>query len=126
MIQKETLLQVVDNSGVRFAKCLQVKKASNLGRGSIGDVVVVSVKRVQKKLKSSNKIKRGDILYGIVVRTKNRFFKMDSEWCLYLQNSIVLINKNGKPIGSRIVGSLPKILRQKKCFKIISLSSGVV
>jgi large subunit ribosomal protein L14 len=116
MIQKETLLQVVDNSGVRFAKCLQIKKTSKLGRGSVGDIVIVSVKTVQKKLKLSNKIKRGDILYGVIVRTKNRFSKMDSEWCMYLQNSIVLINKSGKPLGSRIVGSLPKMLRQKKMF----------
>jgi large subunit ribosomal protein L14 len=126
MIQKETLLQVVDNSGVRFAKCLQVKKTSNLGRGLIGDIVVVSVKTVQKKLKLSNKIKKGDILYGVIVRTKNRFLKIDSEWCVFFQNSIVLINKSGKPLGSRIFGSLPKMLRQKKCFKIISLSSGIV
>jgi len=126
MIQKETILHVVDNSGVKFVKCLQIKKTSKLGRGSIGDIVIVSVKTVQKKLKLSNKIKKGDILYGVIVRTKNRFLKMDSEWGMYFQNSIVLINKSGKPIGSRIVGSMPKILRQKKCFKIISLSSGVV
>lgn len=71
MIQKQTFLKVLDNSGVQHVKCLQIKKLSKYGFGKIGDIVVVSVSD-KKKTKHVSKIKKGDIFYGVLVRTKKK------------------------------------------------------
>ena len=126
MIQKETFLRVVDNSGVKYVKCLQVKRSSKLGCGKIGDILVVSVKSVQKKNPPFNKIKKGDIFYAILIRTKMKLFKTDSQWVTFFDNSVILLNKNFKPVANRVIGPILKSLRQMKLFKLISISSGLV
>jgi len=123
MIQKESFLRVVDNSGVKYVKCLQVKKST---LGNIGDVLVVSVKSLQKKIKVSSKIKKGDIFYAILVRTQNKLVKADYQWLHFFDNAVVLINKNFKPLGNRVFGPVLKSLRQMKSFKLVSISSGLV
>jgi len=126
MIQRETFLRVADNSGAKMVKCLQIKKSSRSSLGVVGDLLIVSVKSLQKKSKFSSKIKRGDIFYGILIRSQAKIFKSDCQWVHFFDNAIVLISKNLKPIGSRIIGPVLKILRQVKSIKLISLSSGLV
>jgi large subunit ribosomal protein L14 len=123
MIQKESFLRVVDNSGVKYVKCLQVKNSSF---ANIGDILVVSVKSLQKKLKFSMKIKKGDIFYAVLVRTQNKLTKIDSQWLHFFDNAVILINKNFKPLANRVFGPVLKSLRQMKSFKLISISSGLV
>jgi large subunit ribosomal protein L14 len=123
MIQKETFLRVVDNSGVKFVKCLQVAKSSNSSDGKIGDILVVSVKSMQKK-RNISKIKRGDIFYAILIRTKNKIIKMDSQWLHFFENAVILTNKNLKPVANRIIGPVLRLLRSTKTIKLISMSSG--
>jgi large subunit ribosomal protein L14 len=124
MIQKESLLFVVDNSGVKKVKCLQVKNSPKLNSGKIGDIIVVSVKSLQKKI--STKIKRGDIFYAVIVRSQSKLNRSDSQWVHFFDNAVILINKNLKPIGNRIVGPVLKSLRQMKSLKLISISSGLI
>jgi large subunit ribosomal protein L14 len=126
MIQKETFLRVVDNSGVKYVKCLQVKKSPKSSSGNIGDVLVVSVKSMQRKTKFSSKIKKGDIFYAILVRTRSKLIKIDSQWLKFFDNAVVLVNKSLKPIANRIIGPVLKSLRQMKSLKLISISSGLV
>lgn len=126
MIQKETFLRVVDNSGVKHVQCLQVKKSTKSSSGNIGDVLVVTVKSLQKKTKFSSKIKKGDIFYAIVVRTQNKLTKIDSHWLNFFDNAVILINKNFKPIANRIIGPVLKSLRQMKSLKLVSISSGLI
>lgn len=126
MVQKETLLRVVDNSGVKFVKCLQVKKSSKIGCGKIGDILVVSVKSTQKQTKHFSKIKKGDIFYAVIVRTKKKLKKFDFSWASFFNSCVILINKNFKPVGNRIVGPVFKELRKKKCLKLLIISSGSV
>jgi large subunit ribosomal protein L14 len=123
MIQKESFLRVIDNSGVKYVKCLQVKSSAS---ASVGDILVVSVKSLQKKLKFSSKIKKGDIYYAILVRTKNKLTRVDSQWLHFSDNAVILINKNFKPLANRVFGPVLKSLRQMKSFKVISISSGLV
>jgi len=126
MIQKETVLRVIDNSGVKYVKCLQVKKSLQISSCQVGKILVVSVKSIQRKTKFSSKIKKGDILYAVLVRAKNKHLKIDSQWYSFFDNSVVLINKALKPIGNRIMGPVLKSLRQIKFFKLISISSGFI
>ena len=127
MIQKQTLLTVVDNSGGKIVRCIHILKKGKKPRyGHIGDIIVCSVQEIRKKNKLTSKVKKGDVLYGLVVKT--RIF---TKRCLgfsfrFSKNAVVLLNKQFKPIATRVFGVIPSELRDKKFTKIISLSSGLL
>lgn len=125
MIQKQTFLKVLDNSGVQYVKCLQVKKLSKYGFGKIGDILVVSVSD-KKKTKYVSRIKKGDIFYAILVRTQKKKTTPDGHWLNFFDNSVILITKNFKPVANRIIGPVLKYFRHMKSFKLISISSGLI
>jgi len=126
MIQVGTYLNVIDNSGAREASCIKVLSGYRRRYAFIGDLIVVSVKSIRSKRKVSSKAKKGEIFRALVVKTKTRktFFSGDS--ISFLQNSIVLLTKQNKLIGTRIFGSVPKNLRYTKFLRVASLSSGLV
>jgi large subunit ribosomal protein L14 len=127
MIQIQTLLKVADNSGGKLVRCLKIlKKGAKTRYGKIGDVIVVSVQQIRSKNKLTSKVKKGDVLHGVVVKTNSVLRRSVGLTISYSSNSVVLLNKQLKPLATRVLGVIPKELRNNKFSKIISLSSGTI
>jgi large subunit ribosomal protein L14 len=122
MIQMRTMLDVADNSGARKVGCIKVLGSSRRKYASLGDVIVVSVKDAIPNAK----IKKGDVVKAVVVRTKSGIRRSDGTYIKFDDNSAVLINPQNEPIGTRIFGPVARELRAKKFMKIISLAPEVL
>jgi len=127
MIQIQTLLKVSDNSGGKIVRCLKIlKKGQKTRYGKIGDVIVVSVQQIRSKNKATSKVKKGEVLFAVIVKTKSLIKRNSGLACSFVNNSVVLLNKQLKPIATRVIGLMPRELRNNKFSKIISLSSGTI
>jgi len=122
MIQAETRLTVADNSGAKILYCIKVLGGSRRRYASIGDIIVVSVKEAIPNAK----VKKGDVLKAVVVRTKKEIKRPDGSYIRFDDNSAVLISGNQEPVGTRIFGPVARELRAKKFMKIISLAPEVL
>jgi large subunit ribosomal protein L14 len=122
MIQAETRLTVADNSGAKVLYCIKVLGGSRRRYASIGDVIVVSVKEAIPNAK----VKKGDVLKAVVVRTKKEIKRPDGSYIRFDDNSAVLINASREPIGTLIFGPVARELRAKRFMKIISLAPEVL
>lgn len=122
MIQQETRLTVADNSGAKVVYCIKVLGGSRRRYASVGDIIVVSVKEAIPNAK----VKKGDVLKAVVVRTKKEIRRPDGTYIRFDENSAVLINPNKEPIGTRIFGPVARELRAKRFMKIISLAPEVL
>jgi large subunit ribosomal protein L14 len=122
MIQVESRLTVADNSGAKVVYCIKVLGGSGRRYASIGDIIVVSVKEAIPNAK----VKKGDVLKAVVVRTKKSIRRADGSFIRFDDNSAVLINVHKEPIGTRIFGPVARELRAKKFMKIISLAPEVL
>lgn len=126
MIQQRTLLKVADNSGAKIVRCIKVLGGFKKKYASLGDTIVVSVQKLRNKSKKTSKVKKKEIYRALIVRTKNPLQKKDGNSVAFQENSVVLINKQGGPLGSRIIGVLPKLFRKKNTQKFVSISTGVI
>jgi large subunit ribosomal protein L14 len=127
MIQTQTLLKVNDNSGGKLVRCLKIlKKGAKTRYGKIGDVIVVSVQKIRSKNKITSKVKKGDVLFAVIVKTKSVLKRKIGLSFSFEQNSVVLLSKQLKPLATRVFGLVPKELKIKKFSKIVSLSGGTV
>jgi len=126
MIQNSSKLIVIDNSGARVVFCIKVLSGYKKRYGFVGDMVMVSIRDIRVKKTDFSKIKRGDVLYALIVRTKSSSKNYNSDSYNFLENSVVLLNKQKKCIGTRIFGIIPKFFRFSKFLKIIMISSGVL
>lgn len=126
MIQKGTYLNVIDNSGAKLVGCIQVKKGFKKRYASIGDIVIVSIKALRNKRRSTSKVKKGEVVKALIVRTKVNINDYSKKSINFFENSVILLSNNNKPIGTRIFGVLPKFFRYTKHFKIVSLSAGLI
>lgn len=122
MIQENTVLNSADNSGAKKLYCIKVIGGSRRRYGSIGDVIVVSVKEALPNAK----VKKGDVKKGVIVRTRKEIRRKDGTYIRFDENSAVLIDGNGEPIGTRIFGPVARELRAKKFMKIVSLAPEVL
>jgi len=122
MIQMQTRLDVADNSGAKKVMCIKVLGGSKRQFAGIGDVIVCSVK---KALPASD-IKSGEIVRGVIVRTKHAVRRSDGSHVRFDRNAVVIVDKDGNPRGTRIFGAVARELRQKNYMKIISLAPEVV
>jgi len=122
MIQMQTRLQVADNSGAKDVMCVKVLGGSRRRYASIGDIVVGAVKRAIP----GASVKKGDIVKGVIVRTKRALRRDDGSYVRFDRNAIVLLDANNEPRGTRIFGAVARELRGKNFMKIISLASEVV
>jgi large subunit ribosomal protein L14 len=122
MIQAETRLSVADNSGAKVVSCIKVLGGSRRRYASVGDVIVVSVKEAIPNAK----VKKGDVLKAVVVRSKKELHRPDGSFIRFDDNSAVLITGNREPIGTRIFGPVARELRAKRFMKIISLAPEVL
>ncbi|MDZ7830996.1 MAG: 50S ribosomal protein L14 [Desulfobacterales bacterium] len=122
MIQAETRLSVADNSGAKEVSCIKVLGGSRRRYASIGDIIVVSVKHAMP----NSKVKKGDVLKAVIVRTKKEIRRPDGSFIRFDENSAVLINAQREPIGTRIFGPVARELRAQRFMKIISLAPEVL
>ena len=126
MIQQQTILKVADNSGAKTVKCIKVLGGFKKRYANLGDIVVVSVQQLRNKSKKTSKVLKGGVFRALVIRTQTRYKKKDGSSFVLNENSVTLINKQGNPIGTRILGPIPKILKKKKFMKFVSLSVGLI
>jgi large subunit ribosomal protein L14 len=122
MIMEQTMLDVADNSGAKMAKCIKVLGGSRRVYASVGDIVVVAV----KKSIPNGVVKKGDVAKGVVVRTKKNIRRDDGSYLKFDRNAIVIVEDDGSPKGTRIFGAVARELRQKNFMRIISLAPEVV
>ena len=126
MIQQQTILKVTDNSGAKTVKCIKVLNGFKRRFAILGDTIIVSIQKLRNKARLTSKVRTGDVHKAIVIRTKNKTVKKDGSLIFFQSNAVSLINKQGKPIASRIIGPLPKALRKRKKIKFVTLSSGFI
>lgn len=123
MIQERTVLNVADNSGARYVMCIKVLGGSGRRYASIGDVIKVAIKEAVPRAK----VKKGEVLKAVVVRTKKGIRRLDGSVIRFDRNSCVLLNDvNEQPVGTRIFGPVTRELRSEKFMKIISLAPEVL
>lgn len=122
MIQSETVLNVADNSGAKKVLCIRVLGGTRRRYASIGDVIVVTVKEAIPHAK----VKKGDVLKAVVVRTAKEIKRMDDTWVKFDENAAVILSATGEPVGTRIFGPVARELRNQGFMKIISLAPEVL
>ena len=122
MIQAETRLTVADNSGAKVLSCIKVLGGSRRRYASIGDIIVVSIKEAIPNAK----VKKGDVMKAVVVRTKKEIRRPDGSLIRFDDNSAVLITGAKEPIRTRIFGPVPRELRAKRIMNKITLAPEVV
>ena len=122
MIQTETILNVADNSGAKKVLCIRVLGGTRRRYASIGDVIVVTVKEAIPHAK----VKKGDVLDAVVVRTKKELKRPEDTTVRFDENAAVLLSGSGEPVGTRIFGPVARELRSLGFMKIISLAPEVL
>lgn len=122
MIQMRTTLDVADNSGAKKIQCIKVLGGTRRKYASLGDIIVVSVKEALP----SAKVKKGEVVRAVVVRTSKEVPRSDGSYIRFDANAAVLITPLLEPIGTRIFGPVARELRAKKFMKIVSLAPEVL
>ena len=122
MIQTESMLEVADNSGARRVMCIKVLGGSKRRYARIGDIIKVTVKEAIPR----GKVKKGQVMNAVVVRTRSGVRRQDGSLIKFDSNAAVLLNNNLAPIGTRIFGPVTRELRTEKFMKIVSLAPEVL
>ena len=122
MIQQESRLDVADNTGVKLVMCIKVLGGSRQKYARIGDIIIGSV----KKTLPTSELKKGQIVRGVIVRTRHDIQRPDGSAVRFDRNAMVILDDDNNPKGTRIFGAVARELRQKNFMKIISLASEVV
>jgi large subunit ribosomal protein L14 len=121
MIQAHTMLEVADNSGARRVMCIKVLGGSKRRYASIGDVIKITVKEAIPR----GKVKKGEVLNAVIVRTKKGVRRSDGSMIRFDENAVVLLSTQLQPIGTRVFGPITRELRGENFMKIISLAPEV-
>lgn len=122
MIQAESYLEVADNSGARRVMCIKVLGGSHRRYAGVGDIIKVTVKEAIPR----GKVKKGQVMNAVVVRTKKGVRRNDGSLIKFDENAAVLLNQQNAPVGTRIFGPVTRELRGEKFMKIISLAPEVI
>ncbi|PCI35143.1 MAG: 50S ribosomal protein L14 [Thiotrichales bacterium] len=123
MIQVGTCTAVADNTGAALVRCIKVLKGSKRRYAGIGDLIKISVQKAAPR----GKVKKGEVLLAVVVRTKSIVSRDDGSKSKFADNAVVLLTDNVQPIGTRIFGPVPRELRASGLFtKILSLAQEVL
>ena len=122
MIQMQTILEVADNSGAKEVKCIKVLGGSKRVSAGIGDIIVVAVQQAI----ASSKIKKGEVKKAVIVRTAKELRREDGSYIKFDNNSVVILNNNNEPVGTRIFGLVARELRTRNFGKICSLAPEVL
>jgi large subunit ribosomal protein L14 len=122
MIQMYTWLDVADNTGAKEAMCIKVLGGSRRRYAGLGDVIIASV----KKAIPGGDVKPGDIVRGVIVRTRKAMRRDDGSYVRFDRNAMVIIDNELNPRGTRIFGAVARELRERKFMKIVTLAAEVV
>ena len=122
MIQVETMLDIADNSGARRVQCIKVLGGSRRRYAGIGDVVKVTVKEAIPR----GRVRKGQVMNAVVVRTKRGVRRTDGSLIRFDQNAAVLLTAGLQPVGTRIFGPVTRELRTENFMRIISLAPEVL
>lgn len=122
MIQAQSYLDVADNSGARRVMCIKVLGGSHRRYAAVGDIIKVTVKEAIPR----GKVKKGQVMKAVVVRTKKGVRRQDGSLIRFDDNAAVLLNNQEAPVGTRIFGPVTRELRGEKFMKIISLAPEVL
>jgi large subunit ribosomal protein L14 len=122
MIQVQSYLDVADNSGAKRVMCIKVLGGSHRRYAHIGDIIKVTVKEAIPR----GKVKKGQVLTALVVRTKKGVRRGDGSLIKFDDNAAILLNANEAPIGTRVFGPVTRELRNEKFMRIISLAPEVL
>jgi large subunit ribosomal protein L14 len=122
MIQRETKVEVADNSGAKWGKCIGILGGSGKKYAYIGDIIVIAVKSAIP----NSKISKGDVKRAVVVRTTKETRRKDGSYIRFDDNAVVIINDKGEPEGTRVFGPIPREIREKGFVKIASLAPEIV
>ena len=122
MIQSQSILEVADNSGAKRLLCIKVLGGSKRRYARVGDIIVASI----KDCLPNSKVKSGEVIKAVVVRTKKEFRRQDGSYIRFDENSAVVIDEKREPIGTRIFGPVARELRAGKFMRILSLAPEVL
>ncbi len=123
MIQDRTIVKITDNSGAKIGRIFKVLGSSKKRWAKIGEVVVLSVQKAEPRKQAKKK----DILYGVVVRQKQPFRRVDGSYIRFDENAVVIIEKGKKdPVAGRVFGPIPRELAELGFQKIVSLAPEIV
>ena len=122
MIHNETNLEVADNSGARKVQCIKVLGGSHRRYAHIGDVIKVAVKEAIPR----GRVKKGQVMDALVVRTRKGVRRPDGSLIKFDQNAAVLLNAQKQPVGTRIFGPVTRELRTENFMRIVSLAPEVI
>ena len=122
MIQTETMLEIADNSGARKVQCIKVLGGSHRRYAHIGDVIKVAVKEAIPR----GRVKKGQVMDALVVRTRKGVRRPDGSLIKFDQNAAVLWNAQRQPVGTRIFGPVTRELRTENFMRIVSLAPEVI
>ena len=122
MIQTETMLEIADNSGARRVQCIKVLGGSHRRYAHIGDVIKVAVKEAIPR----GRVKKGQVMDALVVRTRKGIRRPDGSLIKFDQNAAVLLNAQKQPVGTRIFGPVTRELRTENFMRIVSLAPEVI
>ncbi len=118
MIQQESTLKVADNTGAREILCIRVLGGTNRKYGSVGDVIIASVRQAAP----NSAVRKGDVVRAVVVRTKKEYGRTDGSSIRFDDNAAVLLDEGRSPRGTRIFGPVARELREKGFMRIVSLA----
>ncbi len=122
MIQMQSVLRVADNSGARRVACVKVLGGSKRRYATVGDIIVVSVKEALP----NSRVKKKQLHKAVIVRTRKQIARPDGSYIRFDDNSVVLVDNNREPIGTRIFGPVARELRARRFMRIVSLAPEVL
>jgi len=124
MIQQQTSLKVIDNSGAKIVKCIKVLGGFKKKKSFSWRYHCCNCKKIRNRFKITSKVCKGELYKAIVLRTKIKRKKKDGSFFCFFENSVCLLNSQEKPIATRILGPISKEFRKKKQMKLVNIASG--
>ncbi|MFA5360397.1 MAG: 50S ribosomal protein L14 [Candidatus Paceibacterota bacterium] len=122
MIQPQTILKVIDNSGAKIIRCFKILGGTRRRYAEIGDIIIGSVQVAEPR----REIKKKAVVRAIVLRQKKSFRRKDGSYIRFDENAVVLINDKNEPLGNRIFGPIPREIKEKGHSKIAGLAPELV
>ena len=126
MIQTGTILNVLDNSGAKKVICIKVLSGYKRRYAKLNDKIIVSIQKLRSKRKALSKVKKGEIHTALIIKTKKKYTYKQGNNTSFLENAVILLNKQNKLIGTRIFTTLHSNFRYTKYLKLLFVATGVI
>ena len=122
MIQEQTILKIIDNTGAKTIQCFRVLGGTRKRYACIGDIIIAAVKKAEPR----KMVKKHDVVRAVIVRQKKEYKRKDGSYVRFDENAAVIINKKKEPRGNRIFGPIPREIEEKGFSKIMALASDII